>query len=375
MNNRIKLSLSLIVLTLVASAQSQQQIQITPLVHDSVTNVRYARSFQDLNGEVEIQGHLKVIRKEDGQLAAISKFNPLFPEAAIKEGGMNTFFINQDYFIALGYKLLYLSDSTYHAKMWYSSDDLKTVIEGEAKFILSEAGVVNYGQNGEWAGLFCHRGIIQLPDNSFLAAVYGNFESDSIIPSNPQSKLETKFKLRSFVVRSTDMGKTWRYYASLAVPQRDQTDDSEGFNEWNMEILNDGRLLAVIRTGHFTQPVICFSNDQGRTWSEPAVNPELGPTASDPCLLKLSDGRIALAYGQMEQPEGNKDQFFKDFKAGDHLRRCRLAVSTTPEADHWQVWNITDFGNRSAYPTIFEMEPGLLLYQSGMELYQIKIIR
>jgi hypothetical protein len=139
--------------------------------------------------------------------------------------------------------------------------------------------------------------------------------------------------------------------------------------------LNDGRILAVIRTGHFTQPVISFSADQGHTWSEPAVNPELGPTASDPCLLRLSDGRVALSYGEMEQPSGDRVKFFNDFKAGEHPRRCRLAISTTPAAEHWQIYNITDFGDRSAYSTIFEIQPGLLLYQSGMELYQIKIIR
>ena len=58
---------------------------------------------------------------------------------------------------------------------------------------------------------FFHRRILEAQDGSLLAAMYGNFEQDTIVPTNPRSKSETKYKARAFVVRSTDSGLTWRY--------------------------------------------------------------------------------------------------------------------------------------------------------------------
>ena len=372
----MKIILSILVLsfTFQAFAQNPDDLVIAPVSLDPVRPAKYARSYQDLNGDVHVMGLFKVSQQEDGQLVTRAQYEPVFPPASLNEAIMNAFYSRPGFFIALNNKVKHVEGTIYTVKMWQSDDDLKTIRETEAKVILPEAGKVDFGEPGEWAGLVCHRAIIQLDDGSLLAAMYGNFENDTIIPTNTQSKSETKFKLRAFVVSSNDHGQTWRYRSSVAVPDHNQPDSSEGFNEWSMVQLDDGRILAAIRTGHFTPLVLSYSADQGRTWSTPVSNPELGPAGCDPYLLKLKDGRIALAYGEMVQPTVSDDQYFANFlEKGDHRRRCRLAISTSPKADHWQSYNITGYGSRSAYPTIFQIQTNLILYQADLEIYEIHV--
>ena len=85
--------------------------------------------------------------------------------------------------------------------MWRSTDDLKTLQQGDTVLVIPEAGKVDNGNAKEWVGLFFHRRIVEMPDGSLLAAMYGNFEQDTIVPTNPRSKSETKYKARTFVVR------------------------------------------------------------------------------------------------------------------------------------------------------------------------------
>ncbi len=356
------------------SAQAAREISIKPVSLDAMRPARYARSFRDLEGNVHMMGLFRISVGEDGRLYSRAQNDPVFPPAVLTEGIMNTFFSRPGVFIALGNRLEPVSGYKYSLRMWRSADDLKTISEDTAWILLPEAGKVDFGRPGEWAGLFCHRAILQLADGSLITAMYGNFEIDTIRPTNPQSRLETKYKLRAFVVRSTDNGYTWNYLSSVAVPHPELPDDSEGFNEWTMVQLLDGRILAVIRTGHFTPMVTSLSSDQGKTWSVPAICSELGPAGCDPYLLRLGDGRIALSYGDMVQPPAGDIRYFENFhESGDTRRRCRLAISLTPAASHWQAYDITGFANRSAYSSIFEMKPGLLLYQSDLELYEVEV--
>lgn len=359
----------LLFIGLPAFSQMAEKLNIAHVTLDPVRPARYARSCQDTEGNVYVMGLFKVSQLEDGELITRAQYDPVFPPTALNEAIMNTFYSCPGFFMALNNRLAHESDSVYTTKMWRSDDDLKSIQETKASFIIPEAGKVDFGEPDEWAGLICHRSVIRISDGSLLATMYGNFENDTIVPTNPQSKIETKYKLRAFVVRSTDMGKTWRYLSTVAVPDSKILDNTEGFNEWTMIQLENGKLLGVIRTSHFSPFVISYSTDEGRSWSLPVSNPELGPAGCDPYLLKLTDGRIALSYGEMVQPE-----HIKDFpRKIDHRRRCRLAISKTPDAEHWEVYDITGYENRSAYSTIFQLQADLLLYQTDLELYKINI--
>ncbi len=331
----------------------------------------YARSFWASNGTIYLLGPLK--STDGGKRVVLSDKNDPPWGSLLEEKNMNVYFSRKGLFLGVRTKFWCGPDGRCAGKIWRSTDDLKTLKEGDTTLIIPEAGKVDNGKPGEWVGLFFHRRILEMPDGSLLAAMYGNFEPDTIVPTNPRSRSETKYKDRTFVVRSTDEGRTWRYLATVAAPSRDVMDDTEGFNEWSMLRLADGRLLGVMRTGHYTPLTASWSSDGGKTWSRPVDLTELGP-GCDPYLLMLSDGRVALAYGQIVPPKEPKELYWKEYDArADHRRRCRLAISTDGAAKQWSVSTVADYGRRTAYPTIFEVEPNLLVYQSDLDLWRVQL--
>ena len=88
----------------------------------------------------------------------------------------------------------------------------------------------------------------------------GSFEQDNMPTTDPRSKMETPFKMRSFLVSSDDQGDTWRYLSTVAAPRAGVEDDTEGSNEWALLPLDDGRMLAVMRTGHYSPMVASWSD-------------------------------------------------------------------------------------------------------------------
>ena len=362
-----------------SSAEIQEHRPIRDQTAGQITRItpadgpRYARSVRAPDGAIYILGPLKTI---DGgkSLVASEESDPPWG-TALRESAMNSLLVRDNEFLAIRNKVTCATGGDCVGKLWHSEDGCRTIREGDTHVLIPEAGKVDNGGPGEWAGLFFHRSILEMPGGSLLAAMYGNFEQDTITPTNPRSKSETKYKLRAFVVRSVDNGKTWRYLATIATPQAGVVDDTEGFNEWSMVKLEDGRLLAVIRTGHYTPMVASWSSDEGKTWSPPSMPRGLGPGA-DPHLLKLRDGRLALAYGEIVQPSGPKEQYWKDYATkGDHRRRCRLAICPDGMGQNWTASTVADYAPRSAYSTIFEVEPNVLVYQADLEVWRIELAR
>ncbi len=355
-----------------AESASVPQVQITPLRLDRSRPARYARSFRTPDGDIHLLGFFKVTDR-GSRVVVRSDSEPPWLPTDLTENRINTFFYRPGLFLGVTAIIKPDSDGAYAGWIMRSQDELKTIQIVKTTLVIPEAGKVDFGSPKIWAGLFFHRGVVELKDGSLLAAMYGNFEADSIAPTNPQSKIESKFKLRAFTARSTDNGSTWRYLSSVAVPDRDHPDDSEGYNEWTIVRLEDGRLLGIIRTGHFTPMVAVWSTDEGRTWTAPHAPQGLGPAGVDPNLLRLADGRVALAFGEMVQPPDsvNREQYWRNFSGGDHSRRCRLAISQDKSGESWQTIDVSGFGDRSAYGTIYEVAPDTLLYQADLELWRI----
>jgi len=289
----------------------------------------------------------------------------------LRESAMNTLFSGDGLFFALRNKVVCDADGQCVGKMFRSSDGLKSFQETETRVIIPEAGKVDNGSSGEWSGLFFHRTVVELRDGSLLATMYGNFEQDTIVPTNPRSKSETKYKLRTFVVRSTDRGQTWRYWSTVAVPNPKVVDDSEGFNEWSIARLADGRLFGVIRTGHYTPLVVTWSADDGKTWTKPIAPAGLTP-GGDPYVILLKDGRLALSYGEIVQPKGPREDYWKEYnQRADQRRRCVLAIDADGSGREWVGHTVADYGVRSAYATIFEVERNTIVYQADLDVWRI----
>lgn len=332
---------------------------------------RYARSFRALNGAIYLLGPFRTTN--GGRTLALRGENDPPWGSLLYEHAMNVYFERQGLFLGVKTKFICGPQGRCAGKMWRSSDGLKSLHEAETVLEIPEAGQVDNGKAGEWVGLFFHRRIVELPDGSLLAAMYGNFEQDVIVPTNPRSRSEIKYKSRAFVVRSADEGRSWRYLSTVASPSPGVVDDSEGFNEMSMARLADGRVLAIIRTGHYTPLLAAWSGDSGKTWSEPVPAPGIGP-GCDPYLLMLSDGRLALAYGQIVQPPEPGERYWRDYeKRVDQRRRCLLAISADGAGRGWKVETIAGYAPRSAYPTIFEVEPNVLVYQSDLDIWRVTL--
>ena len=122
---------------------------------------------------------------------------------------------------------------------------------------------------------------------------------------------------RSYLVRSTDLGYTWTYHATMVYFGADPTPGSggefAGAVEPTVTYLPNGDLLAVIRTngdpagrpeGDFRPLYTTKSTNGGLTWTTPAIAVvQAGESHSDldsssPTLAVLNNGVVALEYGR-----------------------------------------------------------------------------
>ncbi|MCP4644379.1 MAG: exo-alpha-sialidase [bacterium] len=121
-----------------------------------------------------------------------------------------------------------------------------------------------------------HRSIVEMPDGSLLATIYGRQEGHK--------------KYTSALMRTTDGGKQWDIFSVIA---QSEEVGSEGFCEAAMLRLANGDLFCAMRTGgplHTTR-----STDGGKTWTEPQAVADHGV---DPDLLLMRNGILVLSYGR-----------------------------------------------------------------------------
>jgi hypothetical protein len=95
----------------------------------------------------------------------------------------------------------------------------------------------------------------------------------------------------SWVLRSTDDGRTWGDGTRIGAPETETTD----FNETDILHLGDGRWLAACRTMADGHVQLFRSDDDGRTWAD--GGPLTLPRQHPPQLARLADGRVLLTYG------------------------------------------------------------------------------
>ena len=137
-------------------------------------------------------------------------------------------------------------------------------------------------------------GILWLP-------VYGN-----AVASENESLSSAFFS--THLLRSDDMGHTWDYVSTVYYdPELNEKDaySVEGFNEATVEILDNGDIILIIRSGSlhpFKQngrPIpkmfIVRSSDEGKTWTKPQPFYDYG---IHPHSYKTQDGTILMISGR-----------------------------------------------------------------------------
>ena len=121
-----------------------------------------------------------------------------------------------------------------------------------------------------------HRSLVEMPDGSLLATVYGTQEGHK--------------KYTSALIRTVDGGRNWRF---LSVIAQSEEVGNEGFCEPVIARLANGDLLCAMRVGG---PLyVCRSADEGRTWSQPEAVADHGVC---PDLLLMANGVLVLSFGR-----------------------------------------------------------------------------
>ena len=150
-------------------------------------------------------------------------------------------------------------------------------------------------------------GIVQLPSGDLLALVVIGEAFEAV-------------NLRTHVLRSTDLGRTWAEEGPLDDGAADPFPISDFYKPW---VLADGSLIALGYRFHRRDPeqpiailetdgalpgdnAVAFSRDEGRTWTRPQVfptsTPELVEIPSRP--LQLRSGDIVATGGLFRMPDG-----------------------------------------------------------------------
>jgi hypothetical protein len=169
-----------------------------------------------------------------------------------------------------------------------------------------------------------------------------------------------------YTYRSTDHGVSWTRSNVLDLGGHGHHD---GADEGTVAELSDGRLLMLMRTN-----LDCFweaiSTDGGRYWRE--LRPSALDASSAPgCLLRLADGRLALAWNRLNLEDGGPgwrrdDRQFHETVASWQREELSLAFS----ADDGRSWTepvviarepgISSTGTFLSYPALLERRPGEL---------------
>ena len=124
--------------------------------------------------------------------------------------------------------------------------------------------------------------LLEMENGDLLTAFHGNLAKPA----------ETSSASSIFIGRSTDGGKTFDHEWTFS--HRGLQVD-EGLSESDLEVLANGDILCIMRSGSHSPMYQARSSDGGRTWSEPA---SIGWPGVKPHLRLLSNGVLACSSGR-----------------------------------------------------------------------------
>jgi hypothetical protein len=362
-------TVSIILFFLKPAAQySNKQLQSSIAGIDEIRSMnngtKWTRCFRNADGTIYFKDHKMSIDKGktilDQNIIDVEEINKVPERAVLSKSNL---------FYALNGRTEYLSPGVYKGKAWRSDEKLTTLKEEEPIFNIPEGIKPRKGVD-KWFGIFVFRTILTMPDGSWLMTMYGNFESDTIVPNDKDAFLETQFMSRTIIMTSNDEGHSWKYLSTVAAPMAGEP-VGEGYVEPAITLLKDGRLLCIMRAGHHFPLYASWSSDNGKTWTPPVYTGL--DRGCDPCLITLADGRVALSWGRrysegwsIISSVGDQERFKYPGEG-----YTNLAVSN----DGGLTWDNNKIMDRSGscYSTIFEVEPDVVFMQVDQWYSRIKL--
>jgi hypothetical protein len=198
--------------------------------------------------------------------------------------------------ISPGFNTKKLQEGVFAVPLARSTDGGKTFRSEQARLNIPE-GTGGTGDDGKhYEGPCVDHAIVRLRDGSLLMGMYGYFKTDTVLcPAfPPEWKL---YKYRTWVMRSTDRGRTWDYRATVAY---DPAVGAESFCEPDLLTLPNGDILCFLRTGgsppkYVTPLYMGVSKDDGKSWSKPMPIADRGVW---PSACRMRNGLLAVTYGR-----------------------------------------------------------------------------
>ncbi len=241
----------------------------------------------------------------------------------------------------------------------YRAETYEDVMEGR---VTTEFAVLDipeltwgYGDSNN-KGIGCVTGWKELSNGDVLLTMYGQTKSDTTLcPYFVKWGPYDFYLYRTWCLVSHDKGKTFEFVTTIADVQTYPIPDinAEGYCETDIVELENGHILAVLRTGghNVKSPLYaCHSYDYGKTWEKPYEIYEWGVL---PKILKMKSGRVVVATG-------HPDVFVLVSDDGGITWSDKVTVQDDPGD-----WNKTTSG----YNSIFECEDGVitLIYDASFE--------
>jgi hypothetical protein len=139
------------------------------------------------------------------------------------------------------------------------------------------------------------RGVV-LPDGTVLGPIYGQIKGDG--------SRRSWYSDGTYILRSEDRGNSWRLITLAYDPSGKQ-----GFNETDLLLLPNGRILAMIRSEGAAHLYRSYSDDGGITWTTPVPTKIPGSPAH---LLRLKSGNLLCTYRYAGYPDGYRAVLSRD---------------------------------------------------------------
>lgn len=130
------------------------------------------------------------------------------------------------------------------------------------------------------SGFVFNGGGVKLKDGNFLATLYGYFKDT---------------KRCSLVAADSKDGAGWKIRTIIA-DENCKLQGPDGPTEAATCRLKDGRLMCIFRLGAGFPYGQVFSDDEGKTWTEPVAMKEV--FSVQPCLQVLKNGAVVLSGGR-----------------------------------------------------------------------------